>query len=46
MDVSPFVRREACRTLLKMQEMGSTFTSEIQALMDEKVCRGRATVDP
>ena len=46
MDISPFMRREACRILLKMQEMGSAFTPEIQALMDERVCRGRATLDP
>jgi len=42
----PFVRREACRTLLKMQEMGSTFTTQIQSLMDEKVCRGQAALNP
>ncbi|HSL44013.1 MAG TPA: hypothetical protein VK897_11320 [Anaerolineales bacterium] len=46
MDSSPFVRREACRTLLKMQEMGSTFTPEIQSVMDEKVCRGEANSSP
>lgn len=40
-DSSPFVRREACLTLLKMQEMGSTFTPEIRSLMDEKLCRGQ-----
>jgi hypothetical protein len=45
-DSPPFVRREACRTLLKMQEMGSTFTPQIQSLMDEKVCRGQAKFDP
>jgi hypothetical protein len=46
MDISPFVRQEACRTLMKMQEMGSIFTSEIQSLMDEKLCRGQAAADP
>jgi len=46
MDSSPFVRREACRTLLKTQEMGSTFTPQIQSLMDEKVCRGQAELNP
>jgi hypothetical protein len=45
-DSSPFVRREACRTLLKMQEMGSTFAPQIQALMDEKLCRGLAKSNP
>jgi hypothetical protein len=46
MDSSPFMRREACRTLLKMQEMGSLFAPQIQSLMDEKVCRGQATSNP
>ncbi len=45
MDSSPFVRREACRTLLKMQEMGYSFTPEIQSLMDEKLCRGQAKLN-
>lgn len=45
-DSSPFVRREACRTLLKMQELGSRFTPQIQSLMDEKLCRGQAKFDP
>ncbi|HEX5808010.1 MAG TPA: hypothetical protein VFY25_05045 [Anaerolineales bacterium] len=45
-DSSPFVRREACRTLLKMQEMGPTFTPEIQSLMDEKLCRGQTELSP
>jgi hypothetical protein len=45
-DSSPFVRREACRTLLAMQETGSTFTPQIQSLLDEKVCRGQAKLDP
>jgi hypothetical protein len=45
MDVSPFVRREVCRTLLHMQEMGSVFTSKIQSLMDEKLCRGQVQVE-
>jgi hypothetical protein len=46
MDITPFVRREACRTLLKMQEIGFTFTPEIQSLMDERLCRGQTEVDP
>jgi len=41
-DRLPFVRREACRTLLNMRELGSSFTPQIQALVDEKVCRGLA----
>jgi hypothetical protein len=45
-DSSPFARRETCRTLLKMQEMGSTFTPQIQSLMDEKLCRGQAKQNP
>jgi hypothetical protein len=45
-DSSPFVRREACLTLLKMQEMGSAFTAEIQSLMDEKLCRGHVELNP
>ena len=40
-DSTPFVRKEACRALLKMQEMGSTFTPQIQTLMDEGLCRGK-----
>ncbi len=43
---TPFVRREACRTLLKMQEMGFAFTPQIQSLMDERVCRGQAKLNP
>jgi hypothetical protein len=39
---TPFVRQEVCRTLLKMQEMGSTFTPQIQSLVDDAVCRGQA----
>jgi len=46
MDSSPFVRREACRTLLKMQETGATFTAEIRSLIDEKVCRGQGELFP
>ena len=46
MDISPFVRKEACRTLLKMQEVGATFASEIRSLMDERLCRGQTTLDP
>lgn len=38
---SAFVRGESCRTLLKMQDLGFTFTPPIQSLMDEKLCRGR-----
>ncbi len=46
MDSSPFVRREACRTLLKMQEVGSAFTPQIQSLMEERLCRGQAKLNP
>ncbi len=46
MDITPFVRREACRTLLKMQEMEFTFIPEIQSLMDERLCRGQTELDP
>jgi hypothetical protein len=45
-DSSPFVRREACRTLLKMQELGSTFTPQVQSIMDKKLCRGQAKQNP
>jgi hypothetical protein len=45
-DSSPFVRRQACLTLLKMQELGTTFTPGIQSLMDEKLCRGQAKFAP
>jgi hypothetical protein len=45
-DSSPFVRRQACLTLLKMQEMGSAFTPAVQSLMDEKLCRGQAKFAP
>ena len=41
-DRLPLVRREICSALLTMQETGSTFTPEIQSLMDEKVCRDSA----
>jgi hypothetical protein len=41
-DQLPLVRREICSALLKMQEQGSTFTPEIQSLMDERMCRGAA----
>jgi hypothetical protein len=46
MDSSPFVRREACRTLLQMQEMGSAFTPEIQSQMDERLCHGQSKLIP
>jgi hypothetical protein len=46
MDNSPFVRREACRTLLHMQDMGSAFTPQIQSLMDERLCRGQGKLIP
>jgi hypothetical protein len=41
----PFVRQEVCHTLLKMQETGSTFTPQIQSLVDEKVCHGQGASD-
>ncbi len=34
----PLVRQEICSALLKMQETGSTFSPEIQSVMDEKIC--------
>jgi len=40
-DSSPFVRRQACQTLLMMQEKGPMFTPEIHSVMDEKLCRGQ-----
>lgn len=46
MDISPFMRREACRTLLQMQEMDSAFTPEIQSLMDERLCHGQGKLIP
>ncbi len=46
MDSTPFVRRQACQTLLKMQESGPSFTSEIQSLMDEKLCHGQTQTNP
>ncbi len=46
MDSSPFVRREACRTILQMQEVGATFTPQIQSLMDERLCRGQGKLIP
>ena len=46
MDTSPYVRKEACRTLLQMQEMGSAFTPEIQSLMAERLCRGQGKLIP
>lgn len=45
-DSTPFVRGQACRTLLKMQADGPTFTPEVQALLDEKLCRGQAGIRP
>jgi hypothetical protein len=41
----PFVRQEICHTLLKMQEMGSTFTPQIQSLLDDGVCHGQTELD-
>ncbi|MGB8980256.1 MAG: hypothetical protein WCC12_00115, partial [Anaerolineales bacterium] len=46
MDISPFARREACRSLLRMQETGVTFTSRIQSMMDERLCRGWEPLTP
>lgn len=36
---TPFVRQEACRTLLKMHDTGSTFTPQIRSLIEQQVCR-------
>jgi hypothetical protein len=41
-DISAFARGEACRTLLKMQELGPAFASQIQSLMEDKLCHGQA----
>ena len=41
MSTSLFVRGEACRTMMKMEEMGTAFTSQIQSLIDERLCRVR-----
>lgn len=46
MDGSPFVRREACRTLLQMQGMGLAFTPEIQSQMGKRLCRGQSKLSP
>jgi hypothetical protein len=46
MDSSPYVRQEACNTLLKMQEIGYSFTAQVQSLMNEKLCRGQAKLNP
>ena len=40
-DSSPFVRIQACKTLVKMKTLGHVFTANIQNLMDEKLCRGQ-----
>jgi len=41
-NISAFARGEACRTLLKMQETEPAFASQIQALMEDKLCHGQA----
>jgi len=46
MDIDPFVRREACRTLRTMQDTGSTFTPQIQSLVAEKLCRSQTDSSP
>ncbi|HJQ13407.1 MAG TPA: hypothetical protein VJ830_01565 [Anaerolineales bacterium] len=46
MDISPFVRREACRTLLQMQEAGAAFSSEIKSQMEERLCHGKNKLIP
>jgi hypothetical protein len=43
-DRLPFVRREACQALLKMQEGESGFTPQIQSLVNEKICRDQQPV--
>jgi len=45
-DSSPFVRRQACEMLRKLQEKGPAFTPEIQSIMDERVCRGQTELNP
>jgi hypothetical protein len=34
----PLVHKEICSALLKMQEIGSTFSPAIQSVIDEKIC--------
>jgi hypothetical protein len=45
-DKLPFVRREACNTLLKMGEMGYSFTSQIQSLTENDLCDGQTELNP
>jgi hypothetical protein len=42
----PFVRKGICDALLAMQATGSTFTPEIQSLMNDAVCRGQVELEP
>lgn len=46
MDSSPFVRREACRSLRGMQAAGVVFSARIQSLLEERLCRGGDPVSP
>ena len=41
-----FVRRETCYTLLQMQAIGFSFTSQIQSMVDNEVCRGQVFLEP
>ena len=41
----PFVRQEVCHTLLKMLGMGSTFTPQIQSVIDDEACDGHPGID-
>ena len=40
-----FVRRETCYALRQMQAVGFRFTSQIQSLVDNQVCRGQEMLE-
>jgi hypothetical protein len=40
-----FVRRETCYALRQMQTVGFRFTSQIQSLVDNQVCRGQEMLE-
>jgi hypothetical protein len=42
---TPFVRQEVCQTLLKMNKMGSRFTTQIQLIIDTEVCDDQAELN-
>ncbi|HEX6033870.1 MAG TPA: hypothetical protein VFY83_05515 [Anaerolineales bacterium] len=41
----PFVRKESCHALLKMQEMGYSFAPQIQSLVDQEICRDQTELN-